>query len=699
MCTNVRVFSYIFAILVFAIASPAAAQDSDGDGIDDAEDNCTAKANGSLPPGPDQERVLQRDTDLDGFGNVCDADFNNDGVKGGPDLVLWWASFGASIGDPNYDPEVDMNGDGVVGAPDLGLFAQQPFGGPPGPSGLACAGATTPCPAQNILILIADDVGLDNVGVYGVDPNAPETPEIDALAATGVRFTNAWGNPVCSPTRATALTGLFSFRTGIGAAIPGNDPTAFRLDPAHPSIARSLKATGYQTAAFGKWHLSTSCTVPGPCDGTVFDIDHPLEMGFDYYEGPLGNLGGLSDYCNWPKVELVRNPDGTVTELQNGASSSYAPTDTVQAAISRIGVMSEPWLAWVGFNLAHGPFHNAPPQPGNPCPMSTTGENPVKYDSMVERLDEEIADLLAAIPPEIRSRTTIIFVGDNGTAANAVSPPFDSTRAKGTVYQGGVTVPFIVKGRTVTAPPGGATSAALVNTTDVFATVASLAGFALPGEVLDSVSFAAHLSDAGLPSSRSSPYAEIFLPNGFGSHTRLDRAIRNGQYKLIRFDAKGFEGYDLLAGPHPSEASDLIPAPTQAERDALFCLAEEMSALQDEPWTYDDFDGDTLPNSADNCSLVGNPSQCNLDSPADAFGNHCDGDFNNDGFVGGPDLGAFAAHFGTQSGDPGYDDDFDMNCDGFINEADQGLFAFGAPGPAGCGGAIPCAGIAPDCSE
>src|SRR5262249_22763155 len=161
------------------------------------------------------------------------------------------------IGDAKYDPAVDMNGDGTIGAPDY-LLWRPFFGHPPGPSGLACAG-TRPCPAQNVLIVIADDVGLDKVGVYDADIDLanqntpPATPQIDSLAAGGVRFRNAWANPVCSASRATLLSGLYGFHTGIGAIIaPESD--AFRLDPNGPSVAREFRAAGYATGAFGKWH-------------------------------------------------------------------------------------------------------------------------------------------------------------------------------------------------------------------------------------------------------------------------------------------------------------------------------------------------------------------------------------------------------------------------------------------------------------
>jgi hypothetical protein len=113
--------------------SPREEPDVDSDGVTDVEDACLLVANSS-----------QLDTDGDGYGNACDADYNGDGSVGGSDWLALGAAFGASVGSPDYDPAIDMNGDGTIGGPEL-LLVGGSFGGPPGPSGLACAGSP-PCP-------------------------------------------------------------------------------------------------------------------------------------------------------------------------------------------------------------------------------------------------------------------------------------------------------------------------------------------------------------------------------------------------------------------------------------------------------------------------------------------------------------------------------------------------------------------------
>jgi hypothetical protein len=108
--------------------------DADADGVCDAADDCSEDANPS-----------QLDTDLDGYGNACDADYGNDGVVGGTDFVAVGRAFGARLGEPDYSPDLDANGDGVIGGPDYVVLGRL-FAGPPGPSGLACAGSI-PCAA------------------------------------------------------------------------------------------------------------------------------------------------------------------------------------------------------------------------------------------------------------------------------------------------------------------------------------------------------------------------------------------------------------------------------------------------------------------------------------------------------------------------------------------------------------------------
>jgi len=423
---------------------------------------------------------------------------------------------------------------------------------------------------HNVLLLIADDLGVDRVGAYGVHPAPGHTPNIDALAAGGVLFRNAWATPVCSSTRACILTGQLGMRTGIGRAIAGNNDVELSVDV--PTIADVLRPA-YRTAACGKWHLHSN---PG------HPLDHPMLMGFEHYRGNMDVLPGfISDAYS----SHVVNTDGHISY-----STTYATSETVNDALSFIGWAQEPWLLQVAFHAPHAPFHK-PPQSLHTynLPANIAANIPVHMQAMTEAMDTEIGRLLGSMSPAVLADTYVIFVADNGTDKPAVTPPFDPQRAKNTLYEGGIHVPLIIKGPGVVA---GAETAALVNTCDLFATMADMAGAVItPPE--DSVSAFPYLANPALPSLRSWVYAEIFWDNGFGPYPRYERTVRNERYKLLRFhvpydmtkwsrqelydlQADPFELVDLLATGTPSGPAAQAYAELAARLDRTFAPFVDM---------------------------------------------------------------------------------------------------------------------------
>ena len=424
--------------------------------------------------------------------------------------------------------------------------------------------------APNILLIIGDDMGVDALSSYGVAKHAPSTAALDALAREGVRFTNFWAQPVCSPTRATVITGRYGFRTGIGrpvgagpmppppevpAGVPAesqNEPNpASAADRALPrpfllpdefTLPAALKGNadlGYATAAFGKWHLA---------DAGNGWTDHPNLVGFDHFAGLMS--GGPESYFAWRKVV-----DGEVI-----GTIGYAPEDKVNDAVAWLGERGdEPWFLWFAFNLVHTPMHMAPPEYWQ---SDYSGENAnemppeswrAAFEAMLEAMDTQIDRLLAALSPEVRDNTYVIFMGDNGTWGPVISSPFRPDRAKGTIYEGGVNVPLIVTGPGVAR---GSVSEALVNSTDLFVTVMEMAGLdpdrTIPGRLThDSVSFLDALSDPAAPSQRDWLYVDEFF-GGFDGVETADYAMRNHRYKLVRFEGVE-EFYDLREDPYEYE--------------------------------------------------------------------------------------------------------------------------------------------------
>ena len=416
--------------------------------------------------------------------------------------------------------------------------------------------------APNILLIIGDDMGVETLASYGVGENPAKTATLGRLAEEGVQFTNFWAQPVCSPTRATMLTGRYAFRTGVGrpggegdtsghypdvperpASAPFEVPRGtgrprganWNLPPEEYTLPLAIKPN-YATAAIGKWHLS---------DNRNGWEEHPNKVGFDHFSGRI--FGWPGSYYAWNKLV-----DGKFI-----GTTGYSPNDFANDALEWIEEQGErPWFLWYAFNLPHAPLH-MPPEDllqadhSDVDPKAEIGAtSQPHFHAMMEAMDTQIGKLLDSLAPEVRDNTYVIFMGDNGTDRSSVSAPFRPTGAKGSVYQGGVNVPLIVTGPGVAR---GASSDAMVNSADMFSTIIEMAGInlddAVPdGVTIDSVSFFPYLSDPDAGSRREWLYADYFNDNFAGVET-ANYALRNERYKLIRVDGVE-ELYDLAEDPY-----------------------------------------------------------------------------------------------------------------------------------------------------
>ena len=422
--------------------------------------------------------------------------------------------------------------------------------------------------AENVLLIIADDYGVSSHGLYGYASSSAPTPNLDTLAAQGTVFDNAWATPMCSPTRAAILTGRHGFRTGVGAP-PG------RINLDEYTVAQAVKTLGYNTGCFGKWHLA------GSNNG---EDDNPNLMGFDRFAGYRGATVG--DYFNWSKVV-----DGVITPCTN-----YSTTEITNDAIAWINQQgSQPWFCWLAYNAPHAPFHKPPNDLHSYDTLSGTNsdisQNTVPYyEAMVEAMDTEIGRLFSSIDPAVLDNTNIVFIGDNGTPRQAVVPPAEPTRAKSTLYQGGVWVPWIMKGPSV--PQTATRVTALVNTVDLFSTIIELAGgipeTIVPDEVIhDSRSVMPLLANPGSGSIRHFSMTEIFRNNPRNSD---GKTIRNGNYKLIRFDNGSVEFYHLAddTWEHVNLLAGTLNATQQDNYDKLDTLLDQL--LSGDPIDFGDSD-------------------------------------------------------------------------------------------------------------
>ncbi len=390
----------------------------------------------------------------------------------------------------------------------------------------------------NILLIIADDMGLDATPGYSIGTQKPNMPNLQEMINSGVRFNNLWSYPTCTPTRSSILTGKYGFRTNV---MKVDDV----LSTSETSIQKYLDNSnaGYSHAVIGKWHLSR-------------DTQHPLHMGVGYYAGLLS--GGVQSYTNWNFTE----------NGQTNNSSEYTTTKFTDLAIDWIDTQTQPWFLWLAYNAPHTPFHLPPSnlhsQGSLPTDDGSIDANPLPYYlAMLEAMDSEIGRLLNSLSTEEKDNTVIIFIGDNGTP-NQVAQEYAGQRAKGSVYQGGVNVPMIISGKNVTRV--NQIEDALLNTTDIFATIADIAETGTV-EINDSKSFKELFTIPNV-NFRDYIYTEIGKDNG-----GFDYTIRNSTHKYIRFENGNEAFYNL--------SNNALENPNLLNQNQL-PLSDADSAIKDE---------------------------------------------------------------------------------------------------------------------
>lgn len=389
--------------------------------------------------------------------------------------------------------------------------------------------------SPNILLIIADDMGHDATPGYPEGEKKPVMPNLESLISSGVIFDNVWAAPVCTPTRATILTGKYGKSTGVIAI--GDE-----LPPAEESIFSFIENNSpynYASTLIGKWHLGGSS-----------DYDHPGELGVNNFSGFFG--GGVNSYWRWNHTM-----NGTTTINEN-----YTTSEFTDLAIDWIGEQEQPWFLWLAYNAPHMPFHAPDGLLHSQGDLSTEtadiNADPLTYYiAMIEAMDTEMGRLLASMSPEEKENTVIIFIGDNGSPDQVAQVPYSSDKAKGTLYQGGVNVPMIVSGAGVLRSNERETG--LVNSTDLFATIADLAGCGITSQY-NSISFKNAFSNVSSIRRRYN-FTEIKRDDVEGW------AIQSSNYKLIEYTDGSNELYYLSDDPY--EEVNLLLNPTRRTNSIL----------------------------------------------------------------------------------------------------------------------------------
>lgn len=320
-------------------------------------------------------------------------------------------------------------------------------------------------PQNNVLLLIIDDWGIDSSDLFNAEAAGIELanlPNLNALSDTGLLFTRGYAQPLCSPTRATIMTGRQPYQHTVGN--PQANSTLPASELTLPEIL-TAQAPDYGLASFGKWHLGSGST-------GAYDTG-----GWPNFTGTL--TGGLPSYSNtWERVKIVNgvqtDAGTTISSLVPSVyTSSYATSVQVDEAAAFITAQgSEPWFVWMGFNAPHDPFEDPPANLAPAGGYSTTGNSDKEvYIRMLEALDTEVGRLLTSVN---LAKTNVIVIGDNGTPGQVDQPPAGGIAgAKGSLTEGGIHVPFFAKGPDILQT---GTSDKLVHVVDLFATILDLAG-------------------------------------------------------------------------------------------------------------------------------------------------------------------------------------------------------------------------------
>jgi len=383
------------------------------------------------------------------------------------------------------------------------------------PSGLP-AGAKTQIDKPNIVVILVDDLGYGDLSSYGAEDL--KTPNIDSLVVTGMRLDNFYANcPVCSPTRASLLTGRYPDLVGVPGVIRTHQTNNWGyLSPEAVLLPDLLKRAGYHTAIVGKWHLGLQSP------------NVPNERGFDYFHGFLGDM--MDDYykhrrhgINYMRLNSKEiDPKGHATDLFSQWAIDY---------IKERSGSKQPFFLYLAYNAPHTPIQ--PPEEWFKkvkIREKNISDKRAELVALIEQVDDSIGRVISSLKENgLYNNTFIIFTSDNGgqTGVGANNGPLRA--GKGTMYEGGIRVPMCA------VWPGkikaGSRSDRVALTMDLFPTVCEAVGAALDYEI-DGHSILPTLLG------KSRPAEDRFLfwvrREGGGYGGRDCYAARFGDFKLLQ---------------------------------------------------------------------------------------------------------------------------------------------------------------------
>ena len=445
-------------------------------------------------------------------------------------------------------------------------------------------------PPLNVVVIVIDDMGWTDADVYG--SSFYETPSIDRLAASGVRFTQFYtASPVCSPTRASLMTGKHPARLDLTNWIGGEQNGLLQqaeyireLPLAEVTVGEAFRERGYATGYVGKWHLGGEGYLP---DAQGFDftfaVNHAGQPGsyFPPYENPNFAVTNVPD--------LEGDAEGAYLGDAEGLYLTDRLTDVSLEFLERN--RNQPFFFVLSHYAVHTPLQAKPdvisryerraaalgPESDEHFESERDASTKLRQDhatyaAMIESVDESVGRILDKLTElGIDDRTAVVFVSDNGGLSTLMRRGFNQATAnvplragKGWLYEGGIRAPLIVKW------PGAQSQRAVIETpamsTDLYPTLLEMAGLpAMPDQHRDGVSLVEAMR-RGAPPDRASLFWHF--PHYHGSGNRPGAAIRSGDLKLVEwFEDGAFELYDLatdlserrdLATERPGDAQRLL---------------------------------------------------------------------------------------------------------------------------------------------
>ena len=421
----------------------------------------------------------------------------------------------------------------------------------------------------NLIVLLADDMGYADPSCFG--GRAVKTPNIDALAAGGMKLTQFYSaSGVCTPTRASLLTGKYPLRFGITKHFADDEA---HLPCAAVTLPKLLKRAGYATGHVGKWHLG-GLHLKHIAD-RANSIAGPHEHGFDHYlcqneEQPLrGRLGRERTLFRKGGTCLIRDekqvgPDDPYYDMHftdiNGAESVRL--------IEQFHKQGKPFFLNVWWLVPHKPYEPSPEPHWSRTAADGISDDQHRFRSMVARMDYQIGKIVAKLEQlGIRENTLILFMSDNGGAYEADVGGFKG--GKTDLHEGGIRVPMVVNWPAGIA--AGTSSDVLGHTNDVLPTLCEAAGVKVPADAkVDGVDLLPHMINRKTRVERGTVFWQMDLYKHLQRHYPKPKpysteVVRKGMWKLLASEGKPQELFDIEADPF--ETNNLLAEHPEIVRD------------------------------------------------------------------------------------------------------------------------------------